>query len=90
MADYNSETPIRSQLPGQVLPDDVIIKIGDATNPTTQMASVDVHGSQYSLALLMQAVISLRVRPLLRAFGFRRLLRLMAPLLAALLRPIQI
>lgn len=45
MSDYNSELPVRSSLPGQVLPDDVIIKIGDATNPTTQMASVDTHGS---------------------------------------------
>jgi hypothetical protein len=48
MADYNSELPIRSSLPGQVLPDDVIIKIGDGTNPTTQLASVDVHGSVQS------------------------------------------
>jgi hypothetical protein len=31
-----------------VLPDDVIIKIGDATNPTTQIASVDTHGSLQS------------------------------------------
>ena len=46
MADYNSELPIRSQLPGQVNPDDVIVKLGDATNPATQQAVVDVNGSQ--------------------------------------------
>jgi hypothetical protein len=48
MSDYSSELPVRSQLPGQVLPDDVIIKMGDATNPTTQIAVVDTHGSQQS------------------------------------------
>lgn len=48
MSDYNSELPIRSQLPGQVLPDDIIIKIGDGTNPTTQLSSVDTHGSLQS------------------------------------------
>jgi hypothetical protein len=47
MSDYSSELPIRSQLPGQALPDDVIVKLGDATNPTTQLARVDTHGSQY-------------------------------------------
>ncbi len=45
MSDFQSELPIRSQLPGQVLPDDVIVKLGDGTNPTTQLASVDTHGS---------------------------------------------
>jgi hypothetical protein len=40
MSDYSSELPIRSQYPGQSLPDDVIIKIGDGTNPTTQLATV--------------------------------------------------
>ena len=49
MADYNSELPIRSQLPGQVNPDDVIVKLGDATNPATQQAKVDANGSQYSV-----------------------------------------
>src|ERR1019366_3743820 len=49
MADYNSELPIRTNLPGQVAPDDVIVKIGDATNPTTQQAKVDVNGSQYNV-----------------------------------------
>jgi hypothetical protein len=48
MADFDSELPIRSQLPGQVNPDDVIVKIGDATNPTTQQASVDTFGSLQS------------------------------------------
>lgn len=49
MADYASELPIRSQLPGQSLPDDIIIKIGDGTNPTTQFAGVDTHGSLSSI-----------------------------------------
>jgi hypothetical protein len=47
MSDYASELPVRSQLPGQVAPDDVIVKLGDATNPTTQLAKVDTFGSQY-------------------------------------------
>jgi len=49
VADYNSELPIRSQLPSQVNPDDVIVKLGDATNPTTQLAAVDTHGSQSAI-----------------------------------------
>jgi hypothetical protein len=49
MADYNSELPVRSQLPGQVNPDDIIVKLGDATNPTTQQAKVDANGRQYSV-----------------------------------------
>ena len=49
MADYNSELPVRSQLPGQVNPDDIIVKLGDATNPATQQAQVDTHGSQYTV-----------------------------------------
>src|ERR1035437_7856801 len=44
MADYDSELPVRSALPGQVAPDDVIVKIGDATNPTTQLLGVDATG----------------------------------------------
>jgi len=44
MADYDSELPVRSALPGQVAPDDIIVKIGDATNPTTQMLGVDAAG----------------------------------------------
>ena len=47
MSDYASELPVRSQLPGQVAPDDIIIKLGDASNPTTQLAKVDTFGSQY-------------------------------------------
>jgi hypothetical protein len=47
MSDYSSDLPVRSNLPGQVNPDDVIVKLGDATNPTTQQAMVDTHGSQY-------------------------------------------
>jgi len=49
MSDFSSELPIRSQLPGQVLPDDIIIKLGDGTNPTTQLAVVDAHGSQQNV-----------------------------------------
>lgn len=49
MSDYNSELPIRSQLPSQVNPDDVIVKIGDATNPTTQLTAVDTNGSLSSI-----------------------------------------
>src|ERR1700749_305769 len=44
MSDVTSELPIRSQLPGQVLPDDVIVKVGDGTNPTTQFLGVDSAG----------------------------------------------
>jgi hypothetical protein len=47
MADIKSELPIRSQLPGQVNFDDVIIKMADGTT-STQLASVDTHGSQQS------------------------------------------
>lgn len=49
MSDYNSELPVRSQLPSQVNPDDLIIKLGDATNPTTQLATVDTFGSQQTV-----------------------------------------
>ena len=46
MSDFApGELPVRSQLPGQVNYDDIIVKIGDATNPTTQQSSVDTHGS---------------------------------------------
>lgn len=48
MADIASELPIRTQLPGQANYDDVIVKLGDATNPATQQASVDTHGSVQS------------------------------------------
>ena len=48
MSDIASELPIRSQLPGQVLPDDVIVKIGDGTNPTTQFLAVDSAGKIFS------------------------------------------
>jgi hypothetical protein len=44
MSDYNTELPIRSQLPGQVNYDDVIVKVGDATNPATQQLGVDSSG----------------------------------------------
>ena len=49
MSDFNSELPVRSSLPGQVNADDIIIKLGDATNPATQQASVDTFGSQSSI-----------------------------------------
>ena len=49
MSDFSSELPIRSSLPGQVDSDDIIIKLGDASNPTTQLASVDTHGSQSAI-----------------------------------------
>lgn len=49
MADIASELPIRTQLPGQVNYDDVIMKIGDATNPSTQQTVVDIHGSLASV-----------------------------------------
>lgn len=44
MADIKSELPIRSQLPGQVNYDDVIVKIGDGTNPATQLLGIDSSG----------------------------------------------
>lgn len=44
MSDIQSELPIRSQLPGQVNYDDVIVKIGDGTNPTTQFLNIDSSG----------------------------------------------
>lgn len=49
MADFDSGDPIRTQLPSQANYDDVIIKLGDATNPATQQATVDIHGSQATL-----------------------------------------
>jgi hypothetical protein len=47
MADITSELPIRTQLPGQVGFDDVVIKVADGTT-STQLAAVDTHGSQQS------------------------------------------
>jgi hypothetical protein len=49
MADFNSALPIRTELVGQSVYQDVIIKLGDATNPTTQQAAVDTFGSQFSV-----------------------------------------
>lgn len=48
MSDIASELPIRSQLAGQVLPDDVIVKIGDGANPTTQFLAVDSAGKVFA------------------------------------------
>jgi len=49
MADAFSALPIRTELTGQAVYQDVIIKLGDATNPTTQQAAVDTFGSQFSV-----------------------------------------
>jgi hypothetical protein len=49
MSDFASALPIRSELVGQVVYQDIITKLGDATNPTTQQAMVDTHGSQYQV-----------------------------------------
>jgi len=49
MSDFNSALPIRTELVGQSVYQDVIIKLGDATNPTTQQAAVDTFGSQFSV-----------------------------------------
>lgn len=49
MSDFSSALPIRSELTGQAVYEDIIIKLGDATNPTTQQAAVDVNGSQFSV-----------------------------------------
>lgn len=50
MSDFSpGNFPVRSQLPGQINYDDIITKLGDATNPTTQQASVDTHGSQSAI-----------------------------------------
>jgi hypothetical protein len=44
MADIDSGLPIRSQLPSQVNYNDIIVKVGDATSPTTQQMAVDSSG----------------------------------------------
>ncbi len=49
MSDFSSALPIRSELVGQAVYEDIIVKLGDATNPTTQQATVDTHGSQQSV-----------------------------------------
>jgi hypothetical protein len=49
MADFNSALPIRTELVGQVVYQDVITKLGDATNPATQQAEVDTFGSQFAV-----------------------------------------
>jgi hypothetical protein len=49
MSDFNSALPIRTELSGQVVYEDAIIKLGDATNPTTQQAAVDTFGSQFAV-----------------------------------------
>ncbi|NJO48137.1 MAG: hypothetical protein HC840_00315 [Leptolyngbyaceae cyanobacterium RM2_2_4] len=43
MADINSGLPVRTQLPGQVAYDDLIVKIGDGTTPS-QLLGVDSAG----------------------------------------------
>jgi hypothetical protein len=47
--DFNSALPIRTELTGQVTYQSVIVNVGDATNPTTQIAAVDTHGSFSSI-----------------------------------------
>ena len=49
MSDFNSALPIRTELTGQAVYEDAIVKLGDKTNPTTQQASVDTFGSQSSI-----------------------------------------
>jgi len=49
MADFTSALPVRTELVGQVVYQDAIFKLGDATNPTTQQAAVDTHGSQQNV-----------------------------------------
>jgi len=49
MADAFGALPIRTELVGQAVYQDVIFKLGDATNPTTQQAAVDTFGSQFSV-----------------------------------------
>src|SRR5271170_6874789 len=49
MADFSSALPIRSELVGQVVYQDIITKLGDATNPATQQAEVDTFGNQFSV-----------------------------------------
>ena len=44
MGDFNSSLPVRTQTPG-----DVQAIMVDYTNPTTQGAKVDTHGSQYAV-----------------------------------------
>ena len=44
MADFNSSLPVRTQTAG-----DVQSCLVDYTNPTTQGAKVDTHGSQYAV-----------------------------------------
>ena len=43
MSDINSGLPIRTQLPGQVAYDDVVVKVGDGTTPS-QLLAIDASG----------------------------------------------
>lgn len=45
MSDFNSSLPTRTQIPGQANYDDMIVKIGDSTNPATQQLTVNSDGS---------------------------------------------
>lgn len=49
MSDAYSALPIRTELFGQTVYQDAIFKLGDATNPTTQQAAVDIFGSQFQV-----------------------------------------
>lgn len=44
MADIDSGLPFRTQIPGQTNYNDVIVKVGDATNPDSQQLGVDASG----------------------------------------------
>lgn len=44
MADFSSELPVRSQLPGQTNYDDILVKVADGTAGATQLLGVDSSG----------------------------------------------
>jgi hypothetical protein len=44
MADFSTELPVRSQLPGQTNYDDILVKVADGTAGATQLLGVDASG----------------------------------------------
>src|ERR1700677_1907962 len=44
MADYSTELPVRSQLPGQVNYDDILVKVADGAAGASQLLGVDTSG----------------------------------------------
>ena len=44
MADFSSELPVRSQLPGQTNYDDILVKVADGTAGASQLLGVDASG----------------------------------------------